>query len=133
MAKLKAVSPVSDEDTDALPVKDLAAAICFYETVLGFSVLSRDSLTAILARDGVRVGLIWKPDHEPGKAGSLAFAVDELEAMHRELQTSGGSPGEFGIYEWGGKKFRTFFLREDKNGYCYCFYCALSDGLARVA
>jgi hypothetical protein len=130
MAHLKALSPVSDEDTDALPVKDLWAAIRFYQDVLAFSVLSHDSLTAILARDDVLVGLIWKADHEPGKAGSLALAVDELEAMHRELQMSGGSPGEFGIDEWGGKKYRTFFVREGTNGYCYCFYCPVSGGLA---
>jgi predicted enzyme related to lactoylglutathione lyase len=122
MERLKAVYPVSDEDTNALPVKDLVAATSFYKTVLGFSVLSHDSLTAILARDEVRIGLIWKYDHEPGKAGSLAFAVDELEAMHRELQANGGNPGEFGIDDWGGRKYRTFFLREDVSGYCYCFY-----------
>src|SRR5262245_29667035 len=126
MARLKAVCPISDEDTKALPVKDLGAAIAFYETVLGFSVVSRDSSTAVLTRDQVRIGLIWKVDHEPGKAGSLAFEVDELEEMHHELQASGGDPGEFGIDEWGGKQHRTFFMREDKNGYCFCFYCPLA-------
>jgi catechol 2,3-dioxygenase-like lactoylglutathione lyase family enzyme len=130
MAQLKAVCPVSDEDTDALPVKDLGAAIRFYRDVLGFSVLSHDSLTAILARDDVLVGLIWKADHEPGKAGSLAFEVNGLEAMHRELQSSGGNPGEFGIDEWDGRKHRTFFLRETENGYCYCFHCPVNGGLA---
>lgn len=123
MARLKAVHPISNEDTTALPVKDLQAAITFYQTVLGFSVDSRDSSTAVLARDEVRIGLVQKVDHEPGKAGSLAFAVDDLEALHRELQASGGSPGEFGIDEWGGGQHRTFFVREDKNGYCYCFFC----------
>jgi catechol 2,3-dioxygenase-like lactoylglutathione lyase family enzyme len=109
MPQLKAVCPVSDEDTNALPVKDLGAAIKFYQDVLGFLVVSHDSLTAILARDDVRLGLVWRPDHEPGKAGSLAFAVDDLEAMRRELRTSGGNPGEFGIDEWGGKSIAPFF------------------------
>jgi hypothetical protein len=31
MAQLRAVCPVSDEDTNALPVKDLGPAIAFYE------------------------------------------------------------------------------------------------------
>lgn len=48
MTKLKKVCPVSDENTDALPVKDLAAAIRFYEAVLGFSVTGHDSATAVL-------------------------------------------------------------------------------------
>ena len=43
MAKLTSAGPVSDEDTNALPVKNLAGAIAFYENVLGFSVVSRDS------------------------------------------------------------------------------------------
>jgi hypothetical protein len=82
----------------------------------------RDAATAVLARDEVRIGLFRRGNHEPGQAGSLAFEVDDLEALHRELQARGGEPGEFGIDEWGGKQHHTFFLRERQNGYCYCFY-----------
>jgi lactoylglutathione lyase len=127
MEQLKAVVPVSDEDTNALPVKDIGPAAAFYEGVLGFSVISRDSSAAILTRDQVRIGLVRKADHQPGKAGSLAFAVDDLDAMHRELRARGGTPGEFGVDEWGGEQYRTFFLREDENGYCYCFYHPARD------
>jgi catechol 2,3-dioxygenase-like lactoylglutathione lyase family enzyme len=126
MAKLTSVGPVSDEDTNALPVKNIADAIAFYENVLGFSVVSRDSSKAALARDNVQIGLIRKPDHQPGQAGSIAFAVDDLEALRRELEASGGNPGELGLDEWGGKRHRTFFVRETENGYCYCFYCPVS-------
>jgi predicted enzyme related to lactoylglutathione lyase len=122
MAHLNAVEPVSDEDTNALPVKDIAPAVAFYEAVLGFSAVTRDSSTAALTRDRVRIGLVRKADHQPGRAGSLAFAVDDLDATRRELQANGGNPGEVGTDEWGGKRYRTFFLREDENGYCYCFY-----------
>ena len=41
MAKFKAVVPVSDENTNALPVKSLDSAIAFYETIFGFSVPAR--------------------------------------------------------------------------------------------
>jgi hypothetical protein len=34
MAKLESVSPISNEDTQALPVKNLRAAIAYYETVV---------------------------------------------------------------------------------------------------
>jgi len=122
MARLQSVVPVSDEDIYALPVKDLGPAVAFYETVLGFTAVNHDSSAAVLTRDDVRIGLARKTDHEPSKAGSIAFKVDQLEAMHRELQASGANPGEFGTDEWGGKQYRTFFLREDNNGYCYCFY-----------
>jgi hypothetical protein len=42
--------------------------------------------------------------------------------MHKELQRSGAEPGEFGVDEWTGQSYRTFFLREGENGYCYRFY-----------
>jgi hypothetical protein len=125
MAKLTSVGPVSDEDTNALPVRNLGGAITFFEKVLGFSVASRDSASAVLARDDVQIGIVRRPDHEPGRAGSIAFAVDDLEAMRHELEASGGNPGELGLDEWDGKQHRTFFVREAENGYCYCFYCPI--------
>jgi len=124
MAKLKSISPISRENVSALPVRDLAPAIAYYESVMGFNLLRRDAAAATLQRDGVQLGLVIKLDHKPDQAGSLAFAVDELDALHRELSDRGGRPGEFGIDEWNGKQFRTFFMREDENGYCYCFYCS---------
>jgi hypothetical protein len=125
MVKLKSVSPISNENTSALPVRELGPAIAYYESVMGFSVFSRDASTATLQRDGAQIGLVIKRDHQPRGAGSLAFAVDDLDALHRELSERGGKPGEFGIDEWGGKQFRTFFMREEQNGYCYCFYCSV--------
>jgi lactoylglutathione lyase len=122
MAQLKAVYPISGEDVNALPVKDIGPAVAFYEAVMGFSVVSRDPSAAALTRDEVRIGLVRKPGHEPSEAGSVAFAVDDLDAMHHELQESGAQPGKFGTDQWGGKQYRTFFVREDENGYCYCFY-----------
>jgi lactoylglutathione lyase len=122
MARLLAVFPISDEDPAALPVRALGPAIAFYDGVLGFSVARRDDAVAALERDDVRVGLVVRSDHEPGRAGSLAIEVDDLDALHRELARRGGQPGEFGVDEWDGRTHRTFFLREDENGYCFCFY-----------
>ena len=122
MPKLIAVYPISNEDTTALPVKVLDQAIAFYQNVLRFSVVRRDSATATIARDDVQLGLTVRTDHDPARAGSVALEVDDLDAMRRELQNSGGRPGEFGLSNWGGRSHRTFFVREDDNGYCYCFY-----------
>lgn len=122
MATLKSVSAVSNEDTNALPVKELVPAIAYYESVLGFAVVRRDDATVVLERDQARIGLIQKPTHQSHEAGSLGFEVDDLDAMHAELSTRGGSPGGFDTQEWGGRNHRVFFMREDENGYCYCFY-----------
>lgn len=56
MAKLKSVSPISNEDADALPVKELGRAVAYYESVMGFTVISRDATTAALQRDETQVG-----------------------------------------------------------------------------
>jgi lactoylglutathione lyase len=132
MAKLRAVHPISDEDLAALPVKALDSAIAFYQRVLGFSVVARDQSTAALARDEVRIGLVARNDHEPRQAGSVAIEVDDVEMLHAELRASGGQPGELGIDDWGGRSNRTFFLREEENGYCYCFYRPVPRGDART-
>jgi lactoylglutathione lyase len=121
MTQFKAVSPIADEDTDALPVKELEPAVAFYERVLGFRVASRDATTATLRRDEVQVGLVRKEDHDPHQAGSCYFDVSDLDSLYAELKANGGDLGEFGVDEWGGKRYRTFFLREDVDGYCFCF------------
>jgi lactoylglutathione lyase len=121
MKQFKAVFPISNEDTNALPVKEIDPAIAFYQEVLGFSVISSDSTSAVLKRDEVQIGLTRQEDHEPRRAGSFCFAISDLDSLRSELEANGGQPGEFGIDEWGGKKYRTFFLREAENGYCFCF------------
>jgi lactoylglutathione lyase len=122
MTQLVAAYPISGEDLLALPVRTLDRAIAFYEAQLGFTVVERETTAATVARDGVRIGLVWRADHEPGQAGSLAVEVDDLDALHRELVESGAQPGAFGVDEWDGRTHRTFFVREDQNGYCYCFF-----------
>jgi hypothetical protein len=122
MPHLLTVGPISGEDTNALPVKEIGPAVAFYQSVLRYSVVRQDATTAVLSRDDVRIGLIRDPAHDPKTAGSLAFKVDDLDALHAELLSTGADVGVFGTGEWGGRKHRTFFLREGTNGYCYCFY-----------
>ncbi len=68
-----------------------------------------------------RLGLVVKPGHNPDEAGSCAFGVTDLDAMRRELDGRNLDLGAIRTSEWGGKKYRVFFLREAENGYCYCF------------
>ncbi len=121
MKQFKGVYPISGEDPNALPVKEIGPAVEFYKTVLGFSVVASDEATATLQRDDARLGLVRKPDHKPGEAGSCAFSVTDLDAMRAELDGRGLDLGVIRIDEWDVKKYRVFFLREAENGYCYCF------------
>ncbi len=67
-------------DNMHLPVRDLAAAVPFYESVLGFRVLSRSDTphnSAVLARDEVQIGLA-ENGGDPTQDG-CAFHVKDLE------------------------------------------------------
>jgi hypothetical protein len=121
MKQFNSVYPISGEDLNALPVKEIGPAVEFYKTVLTFSVVASDDTTATLQRDDARLGLVRKPDHKPGEAGSFAIEVADLDAMRAELDGRGLDLGAIRIDEWDGKKYRVFFLREAENGYCYCF------------
>ena len=122
MLRLLAAYPISGENLLALPVRALDAAVHFYESVLGFTAGGGDGMMVTVARDDVRLGLVERTDHDPGRAGSLALEVDDLEGLHAELERAGGKPGVFGVDEWDGRTYQTFFLRESENGYCYCFF-----------
>ena len=128
MKQLKGVYPIAGEDLAALPVKEIGPAVAFYETVLAFSVVARDETTATLKRDDAQLGLVKVPDHKPEEAGSCAFAVIDVDAMRAELDGRGLDLGGIRIDEWGGKKYRVFFLREAENGYCYCFSQPVAEG-----
>jgi hypothetical protein len=121
MKQFTGVYPISGEDLSALPVKAVGPAVAFYTAVLGFSVVVSGEETATVRRDDVRLGLVCKPDHKPEEAGSCAFAVTDLDAMRAELDERGLDVGIIDTQEWGGRKYRVFFLREAENGYCYCF------------
>ena len=117
----KGVYPISGEDLIALPVREIGPAVEFYRTVIGFDVVSSDEDAAVLQRDSAMIGLARKPDHKPDEAGSFAFGVTDIDAHHRELDGRGLDLGAVRVDEWGGRKYRVFFLREAENGYCFCF------------
>src|SRR6516164_4896831 len=73
-----------------LPVRDHAAAMPFYEKVLGFRVLSRGQTphnSAVLARDQVQIGLA-ENGGDPTQDG-CAFHVKQLEGLFAEFKANG--------------------------------------------
>ena len=72
-------------DNLALPVPDLAAALPFYETVLGFRLVSRSAApheSALLERDAVRIGLA--ENGGDASQDGCAFHVTGLESLFAE-------------------------------------------------
>ncbi len=110
-------------DSMNLPVRDLAASLPFYETVLGFRVLSRSSTphnSALLARDNVQIGLA-ENDGDPTQDG-CAFQVKDLEALYAEFKARGllKEISKFDIEQHDGIAWKVFYVVAP-DGLCYWF------------
>jgi lactoylglutathione lyase len=114
----RAVYPIGDTDTNALPVKELGPAVGYYTQVLGFSLVSKDRTSAVLKRDDAQIGLAVN-GRDPEQA-SCYFPVSDVEALWSELDAKGIEPGEIDVQEYDGKRYRVFFAKEPY-GVCFCF------------
>jgi catechol 2,3-dioxygenase-like lactoylglutathione lyase family enzyme len=106
-----------------LPVRDLAAALPFYETVLGFRVLSRNDTphqAAVLVRDRVQLGLA-ENGGDPTQDG-CAFHVKDLESLFAEFQANGLNKelSEFAIERHDDVAWKVFYVVAP-DGLCYWF------------
>src|SRR5262245_29054640 len=109
-------------DAKSLPVRNVDDAIPFYETVMGFRVISRDETrykSAILARDEVEIGLA-ENGGDPTQNGCF-FEVDDVEAAFADLKARGLSKQDAGyrIDRYGETSWRVFFVVAP-DGLCYC-------------
>lgn len=122
-------------DAMNLPVENVEAALPFYQTIMGFELLSRNDSpikSAVLARDGIQIGLA-ENGGDPGQEGCF-FEVDSVEAAFAELKTNGltshptwierKKPEEreeagFRIDQHGPTSFKVFFVVAP-DGLCYC-------------
>lgn len=120
-AEFKTASPYQEDEMN-LPVEDLEAAIPFYETVMGFRVISRNdspNKSAILNRDNIQIGLA-ENGGDPTQDGCF-FEVDDAEAAFAELRSNGlkKEEADFRIDKYGEKSFKVFFVVAP-DGLCYC-------------
>ena len=120
-AVFKTAAPYLENEMN-LPVQDLEAAIPFYETVMGFRVVSRNDSpykSAILGRDGVQIGLA-ENGGDPTQEGCF-FEVDNAEAAFAELKSNGLKKGEAGfrVDQYGTTSYKVFFVVAP-DGLCYC-------------
>ena len=120
-AIFKTASPYLD-DAMNLPVENVEAAIPFYETVMGFQVVSRMDepfKSAVLGRDAIQIGLA-ENGGDPTQDGCF-FEVDNLEAAFAELKANGLGKEEanFRVDQHGTTAYRVFFVVAP-DGLCYC-------------
>jgi len=117
-------------DNMSLPVRDLSAALPFYEMVLGFRIVSRTETphkAAVLGRDSVQIGLA-ENGGDPTQDG-CAFHVTDLEPLFREFQANGLQKplSQFDVEQQGGVSWRVFYVVAP-DGLCYWFGERLPDG-----
>jgi len=109
-------------DAMNLPVKDLEAAIPFYERIMGFRLVSKKDdpfNSAILARDGIQIGLAENGGN-PEVEGCF-FEVDNAEAAFEELKRNGldKEEADYRIHQYDDTSYRVFFVVAP-DGLCYC-------------
>jgi lactoylglutathione lyase len=110
-------------DNMNLPVRDLAAALLFYETVLGFRVLSRSDTpynSAVLTRDQVQIGLA--ENGGDSTQDGCAFHVKDLESLFAEFKANGlhKELSEFDIEQHDDVAWKVFYVVAP-DGLCYWF------------
>jgi lactoylglutathione lyase len=110
-------------DNMHLPVADLDGAIPFYESVLGFRVLSRSETphkSAVLARDEVRIGL-EENGGDPTQDG-CAFHVRGIQSLFDEFRARGlpKGPADLIVEQRDGAAWDVFFVVAP-DGLCYWF------------
>lgn len=120
-ATYKTASPYQ-QDALNLPVESVEAALPFYETVMGFRVVSRTDSPhrcAILGRDGIQIGLA-ENGGDPTQDGCF-FEVDDVEAAFAELKANGLAKDDAGfrIDRHGDTAWKVFFVVAP-DGLCYC-------------
>ncbi len=120
-AVFKTVKPYQENEMN-LPVENLEEAIPFYETVMGFQIISRNDApckSAVLARDHIQIGLA-ENGGDPTQDGCF-FEVDDVEATFDQLKANGleRDDAEYRVDTYGDTSFRVFFIiAPDK--LCYC-------------
>lgn len=110
------------KDAMNLPVHDVSAAVPFYESIMGFQLVSREDApvkSAVLQRDDIRIGLA-ENGGDPSQEGCF-FEVDDVEVAFAELKRRGlqKEDANFRVDRYGDKSFRVFFVVAP-DGLCYC-------------
>ena len=110
------------QDAMNLPVANVEDALPFYETVMGFQVVSQFDAphkSAVLGRDDIQVGLA-ENGGDASQDGCF-FAVDNVETAFAELKANGltKDAADFRLDQHGDTTWKVFFVVAP-DGLCYC-------------
>ncbi|MEP7144803.1 MAG: VOC family protein [Ferruginibacter sp.] len=125
MEKVKAIFKNAwpyQNDRMNLPVASVETAIPFYESIMGFQVLSRKDSPykfVSLSRDDIQIGLS-ENGGDPSQDGCF-FEVDNIETALAELNSNGLKKeiAELKLQKHGETLWKVFFIIAP-DGLCYC-------------
>lgn len=97
-----------------LPFTDVAAAVAYYQQVLGFRVNYAQHDLGVMDRDEVTILLIARTDRHAG-IGSCGAYVRDADALYAELVARGANvQGEPVSHPWGLRDFRVLDLEGNR-------------------
>ena len=110
-------------DNMNLPVRELTSALPFYQTVLGFRLLSRSDTpckSAVLGRDEIQIRLA-ENGGDPTQDG-CAFHVTDVESLFAEFKANGleKTLSTFDTEQHGNDAWKVFYVVAP-DGLCYWF------------
>ncbi len=117
-ATFKRAAPYAD-DAMNLPVRDVEAAIPYYEKTFGFRLVARKDTphkSAVLARDDIQIGLA-ENGGDPEQEGCF-FEVDDVAAAFEEINGKPPVESDFRLDKHGDTTHRVFFVVAP-DGLCY--------------
>jgi lactoylglutathione lyase len=111
------------QDSMNLPVQDIEAALPFYETILGFRLVSQTDTSpksAVLAKNSIQIGLA-ENGGDPAQDGCF-FEVDDVDNAFAELNANGLATERIGLrlQRHGEVNWKVFFVVAP-DGLCYCY------------
>jgi lactoylglutathione lyase len=106
-----------------LPVADVEAALPFYETTLGFRLISRSEIpvpAAVLGRDDVQIRLAQNGGDST--QDGCAFHVRDIDSLFAEFKANGLQKelSDFSIENHDGVDWKVFYVVAP-DGLCYWF------------
>ena len=110
-------------DNMNLPVANVDDAVPFYESTMGFQLVSRSKSphrSAVLGRDGIQIRLA-ENGGDSSQDGCF-FKVDDVEAAFAEFKANGlgkEASESFSIQDNGDSRYKVFFVVAP-DGLCYC-------------
>jgi len=101
----------------------LDAALDFYVTRLGFSLLWRGDNMAGIRRGGVAFHMVVSDNREWTENSSYSIGVDDLDALYAEFRDLPANVGPLEMKAWGRREFHMIV----PSGVCLQFYQERGD------